>query len=200
MRKPFEPGSSGRKTLVAGVLTKEDYRKVYALMDVAPYQSDCGDLCGKKCCQEYQPGVGMYLLPGEESMFTGKEPWLSWTYVKASRHDFPTSWKGFVPFIKCNGTCPRESRPIQCRTFPLMPYIDLDGNLSVRLDELSGSLLCPLIRYKDKYPLREEVRQKILEGWKTLIKDPLIRDDVILQSRRLDDDLSSPWRKLLLQE
>lgn len=182
---------------VPGILTKEDFERVYNLMDIGPCEFDCGILCGKKCCQEYQPGVGMYLLPGEECMFTGKEPWLTWAYVKASRYDFPQTWKGYVPLIKCDGTCPRENRPIQCRSFPLMPYLDSKGVLSVRLDELTGIFLCPLIRDKGKYVLRAEFCQRVLEGWSILIKDPLIRDDVYMHSRRLDEDLTSPWRRLL---
>ena len=38
-------------------------------------------------------------------------------------------WQGRVYFIQCKTApyCPRKSRPIQCRTFPLAPHIDENG-------------------------------------------------------------------------
>lgn len=185
-----------RKRLVRSVLSKEDFEEVYRLLDVPPLESDCGELCGRKCCQEYEPGVGMYLLPGEESMFTGREPWLRWSYKLARHHDFPGSWKGLVAFVMCRGTCPREKRPIQCRTFPLMPYLSPEGELAVRLDTLAGSLICPLVTGPDRHPLRSEFVENVLKAWRILTRDPLIRDDVFQQSRKLDEDENSPWRGL----
>ncbi|HHY34823.1 MAG TPA: hypothetical protein GX510_04200 [Firmicutes bacterium] len=182
--------------MIKSIFSDDDYRYVYSLLDTSPLEFDCGDLCGKRCCQEYQPGVGMYLLPGEEKLFTGQEPWLKWSLKRAEDQDFPPDWKGYVAFVECNSNCPREKRPVQCRTFPLMPYIDLRGNLTVRLDVLNGPFLCPLVRYPRKYPLRDEFRQRVLEAWRILVTDPLIRSDVLWQSRNLDRDIRSPWRKL----
>ena len=183
--------------MVKSVLTAEDFRRVYEILDTPPLDFDCGTICGKLCCQEYQPGVGMYLLPGEERLFTGREAWLKWSFKRAEEQDFPPDWKGYVAFVECNSICDRGRRPVQCRTFPLMPYLDKDGKLSVRLDVLNGPLLCPLVRYPRKYRLRAEFRRRTLEAWKLLITDPLIRSDVEWQSRILDEDLRSPWRKLL---
>ena len=166
--------------MVRSTLTPEDFAKVYKLLDLPALDCDCGSLCERICCQEYEPGVGMYLLPGEDCMFDGNEP-----------------WDGMVHFVMCRGTCPRERRPLQCRTFPLMPYIDEDGNLDVRLDTLTGSLLCPLVRYPESHPLRPEFVDAVLSAWRILTKDPLIRADVLWQSRKLDQDSLSPWRKLL---
>jgi len=78
-----------------------------------------------------------------------------------------------------------------------MPYLDPEGNLEVRLDTLTGSLLCPMVRYPESYPLRKEFMDAVLSAWRILIKDPLIRADVLWQSRKLDQDNLSPWRKLL---
>ncbi len=186
-----------RRQLVKSTLRKEDFERVYWLLDVPATDSDCGDLCGRRCCQEYEPGVGMYLLPGEEVMFSGREPWLKWSYKSAKHHDFPKSWKGIVPFAMCNGTCPRERRPIQCRTFPLMPYLSPSGEFSVKLDRLTGSLVCPLVRNPAKHPLSIQFVERALEAWSILIRDPLVRDDVEQQSRKLDIDESAPWRGLL---
>ncbi len=186
-----------RRRLVKSTLKKEDFERVYRLLDIPAIDSDCGDLCGQRCCQEYEPGVGMYLLPGEEVMFSGREPWLKWSYKSARHHDVPESWRGLVAFVVCNGTCPREKRPVQCRTFPLMPYLSREGELSVRLDRLTGSLICPLVRNPEQHPLSSQFVERVLDAWSILIRDPLVRDDVVLQSRRLDEDENSPWRGLL---
>jgi hypothetical protein len=187
-----------RKHLVKGILQKEDFEQVYRLLDTPAIEGNCGELCGSLCCQEYEPGVGMYLLPGEECMFTGREQWLTWKYQLAKKHDFPPEWKGMVQFVMCQGTCPRDRRPIQCRTFPLMPYLDESGeNLSMRLDALTGSLICPLVREPGAHAIRPEFQERALEAWRILLKDPLIRLDVAAQSRRLDEDRRSAWRDLL---
>ncbi len=186
-----------RNLLVKSLLTKQDFERVYALLEGPALEGDCGDLCNRKCCQEYEPGVGMYLIPGEECMFSGNEPWLTWRYQWAKHHDFPPEWKGLVQFVMCRGTCPRDKRPIQCRSFPLMPYLDESGKLDVRLDRLSGSLICPIVRYPEKHRLRPEFVENALEAWKILVKDPLVRADVAHQSRQLDQDKDAAWRRLL---
>jgi hypothetical protein len=185
-----------KKDLIKSTLTDEDFAKAYELLDIPVLQYDCGRLCGNLCCQEYQPGVGMYLLPGEECMFTGKEPWLQWSFHNARDHDFPPEYQGVVAFVKCNGVCPREKRPIQCRTFPLMPYLDSHGNLSVVHDGLNGILICPLIRNPDKYPLNPDFVNNALKAWQILSRDPFIKKDIEWQSRHLEKDSYSPWKKL----
>ncbi|HHT84750.1 MAG: hypothetical protein ACOX34_00700 [Bacillota bacterium] len=183
--------------LVPSTLSKQEFEKVYSLLDVSPLEFDCGMLCASLCCCEYEPGVGMYLLPGEEQMFTMEEPWLTWAFVKASEHSFPPDWKGDVAFVKCNATCPRDKRPVQCRAFPLMPYLTHEGELQVKLDTLSGILICPMIKQADTYPVRPEFYTAVRSAWNILIKDPLIRSDVWHQSRQLDEEESSVWRGLL---
>jgi len=190
-------GPDRKRHLVRGILQRKDFEKVYSLLDTRATEDDCGKLCGSRCCQEYEPGVGMYLIPGEDCMFTGDEPWLTWRYQLARNHDFPPEWKGLVQFVMCRGTCPRDRRPIQCRTFPLAPYLDEEGSLDVRLDTLSGSLLCPLVRFPEEHELRPEFVRNVKEAWRILIRDPLVYSDVAMQSRRLDEDRNAPWRKLL---
>lgn len=185
--------------LVRSSLSLDDYRRAYELMDTPPLDYDCGRLCERLCCQEYEPGVGMYLLPGEECMFTGSEPWLRWYYHSAKHHDFPPEWDGLVAFVMCRSTCPRERRPIQCRTFPLMPYLDRAGDLQVCLDDLSGYFLCPLVRSPRKFPLRPQFHDRVLQAWRILVKDPLVRADVAMQSRKLDQDRQAPWRRLQMR-
>ena len=88
--------------------------------------------------------MGIYLLPGEEAVFEDGRDWLEWSTQNAEECGFPESWEGPVFFIKCKTPpyCVRDKRPIQCRTFPLMPYLTEDGELQMLYNdnELQGAL------------------------------------------------------------
>lgn len=73
MRKNPEQSGDNMK----GKLDKRAYTKIYQLLDRAtPLKEDCGKLCQKACCHQENQELGMYLLPGEEALFTRKEDWL----------------------------------------------------------------------------------------------------------------------------
>lgn len=185
-------------------LTKEEYEAIYHLWDeVSPITGDCGLLCGAACCTgggedgasdgkcENEAAVaaddgeelGIYLLPGEEQLFTKKEKWLAWHKDRAGDYDFPESWRGSVWFVRCVDPprCPRELRPIQCRTFPLLPHLDPSDELSLVYNDVDLPYTCPLIR--DRTPLNGDFYEATLEAWRRLIKDPLIYDLVKMDSR-----------------
>ncbi|HOV80331.1 MAG TPA: hypothetical protein PK728_09540 [Bacillota bacterium] len=163
-----------------------DWARVYGLLnDVTPLPADCGLLCGSVCCTEWEKGAGMYLLPGEETMFTGSENWLSWEEHSADEYEFCPSWQGKFFFVQCKGACPREKRPFACRTFPVAPYLTLDGNLTLRLEE-AAAVICPLVRTGDINLLDRRFLARARLAWDELIRDPLIRDDVEWGSRRFD--------------
>lgn len=163
-------------------LDKRTYEKIYVLLDKAtPLKEDCGRLCQKVCCRQDNQNLGMYLLPGEEALFTKKEPWLRWEEQEAEAYDFPTSWKGKVYFIRCLKDCPREKRPIQCRTFPLAPHLE-EGKLMLILENIPLPYRCPLI--EEKIPLEPAFIQAVYEAWSLLIENPLIYDLVAYDSRQ----------------
>ncbi len=174
-----------------------DWHRVYRLLDdVTPLSADCGGLCGKACCSEWEKGVGMYLLPGEEAMFTRAEEWLIWEEHSTKDYEFCPSWSGAICFIRCNGTCPREKRPFACRIFPLAPYLSDTGNFRLVLEE-GATLLCPLVRAGDMELLDRRFLVRARLAWEELLKDSRIRDDVLWESRRLDRQGGEPWKKLL---
>lgn len=100
-------------------IKKTTFQAIYRLLDkVSPINDDCGLLCGAACCTcESERGVtdkagandcnadfsmGLYLLPGEEKLFSGDEDWLSWGWIMAEEYEFPESWHGKVYFLQCN--------------------------------------------------------------------------------------------------
>ena len=172
-------------------IRKATYLAIYRLLDrVSPIQGDCGVLCGRACCdcgdllsdQAKDFRLGMYLLPGEEKLFTKKEDWLTWNADSVEDYDFPASWSGKVYFVQCHNApqCVRKLRPIQCRTFPLAPHITEDGvfHLIWNTDDLPYA--CPLV--KEKTPLNGGFIRATYTVWKRLMQDPLIFDLVKLDS------------------
>ncbi|MGB9885667.1 MAG: hypothetical protein ACPLPT_03540 [Moorellales bacterium] len=162
---------------------RETYEQIYRLLDeVTPLAEDCGKLCGKLCCQPDRPDTGIYLFPGEEAMFRKDETWLTWTSQQAEEYDFPPSWRGTVYFVRCRGICPRHSRPLQCRFFPLTAHYLPDGHLAIIWETLSLPYCCPLLT--GAYPLRQDFVLAVAEAWRRLVGFSLVRDLVRWDSRQ----------------
>lgn len=170
-------------------IKKDTFKSIYSMLDkVSPVDYDCGKLCGASCCTCQDPDMGIYLLPGEEKLFTRDEDWLSWGWCMAEDYEFPESWHGKVYFLQCTKApfCDRKNRPLQCRTFPLAPHMDEDGNLYMIYHSGELPYPCPLLN--GKIPLNEDFIKATYEAWATLIQDPLIYDLVELDSEyRIED-------------
>lgn len=187
-------------------ISKRTYRAIYRLLDrVSPIDGDCGELCGAACCTcTYEPEdfeytaesdenadnyMGIYLLPGEEKVHEQKDSdWIDWGFIKAEDYEFPDSWHGKVGFIQCKTApaCPRKSRPIQCRTFPLSPYFDEDRVFHVIINADDLPYVCPLI--EGHVELNERFVQATYTAWKHLVRDPHIADLVEMDSELLNED------------
>lgn len=158
-------------------IRKHTYKAIYRLLNyVTPLKTDCGLLCGAACCLSAEADMGIYLLPGEEKLFTRSESWLSWEIENAQNFDFPESWRGKIYFIRCNNApgCPRDQRPLQCRFFPLAPHFDLNGKLVLIYYSADLPYICPLIT--NKTSLEPSFIKAVHTVWRRLIKDPLIYD------------------------
>lgn len=174
-----------------------DWERVYNLLnEVTPLPVDCGLLCGSICCLEWEKGVGMYLLPGEEVMFDRAEEWLAWQEHASEEYEFCSGWRGSLYFVICRGVCPRDMRPFACRTFPVSPYLSPGGTLELRL-EGAAIPVCPLVRAGDINVLDRRFLARARLAWEELLEDPLIREHVEWESRSLDRLADEPWRKLL---
>lgn len=181
--------------VMKSTIKKRTFKAIYRLLNkVSPLPSDCGQLCAAACCNCGGDGdgsdstdfdMGIYLLPGEEKLFTRKEQWLKWNVENAEEYEFPDSWRGKVYFVRCKTPpiCPREMRPLQCRFYPLAPYLDEKGAFRLILSPAQLPYQCPLIR--DKILLQAKFVRATRTVWRRLIKDPLIRDLVAMDSKEL---------------
>ena len=184
--------------MIKSTIRKRTYQAIYRLLDrVSPLDGDCGELCGAACCtvdrdrpldgEAADFDMGIYLLPGEDKVHDKRDPWLTWCEESAEDYDFPESWKGKVYFVKCGGpgVCKRGLRPMQCRTFPLAPHIDEEGELSLVYNDMNLPYRCPLI--DEEMPLTEGFVQATFTVWRRLIEDPLIYDLVAADSRAREE-------------
>ncbi|MGF6375582.1 hypothetical protein M2140_000631 [Clostridiales Family XIII bacterium PM5-7] len=165
--------------MMKSIIKKRTYLAIYRLLDhVSPLPIDCGQLCDSACCNcgKDDEDLGIYLLPGEDKVHDRTSDWLSWSHESAQDYDFPESWTGKVYFVRCKTPpiCPREKRPMQCRTFPLTPHIDRNGELTVILNESEYPYVCPLV--DEQFPLSSDFVKATYTCWKHLIRDPLIYD------------------------
>ena len=95
-------------------LSERSFQAIYRFLDnFSPIDRDCGALCGAACClcstdptdttphaesdENADYSMGLYLMPGEEQMYTFDEDWISWGWLQAEDYDFPDSWHGRVP-------------------------------------------------------------------------------------------------------
>ena len=180
-------------------ITKNTFKAIYRLLDrVSPLDQDCGQLCGAACCTcgsktdpadfNAENDFGIYLLPGDEKMFSRKEDWLDWEKNHAEDYEFPDSWHGTVYFLHCKTApcCPRENRPLQCRFFPLAPHLDENDVLHMVYQGGDLPYKCPLV--SRKISLNEDFIRATFTVWKHLIHDPLLYDLVVMDSDlRIED-------------
>lgn len=172
-------------------ITKETYLKIYQLLDtVSPVDYDCGELCESICCtcndeNTKNKDMVIYLLPGEEKLFFGKEDWFNISKENTKYYEYPKSWQGDVFFIRCKTppTCNRKLRPIQCRTFPLTPFINEYNKLQMIYEIDNSTYICPLI--KENIKLNEDFIEKTYKAWSLLIQDKLIYDLIKMDSKLL---------------
>ncbi len=149
------------------------------LAKVTPLAFDCGTLCGHKCCTDFEPGVGVYLIPGELPLFDGTEDWINWQFHRTDEYDFAPSWGKHrqIPFMQCTKLCQREKRPFECRTYPLVPFLQEDGDLVMRYSPWAMGV-CPLTERYQLTELLPEFVTAAREAWLILMEDPEMLDHV----------------------
>ncbi len=166
----------------------DDIRKweaIYRLLNhVETEVFDCGTLCGSACCvcKDATNDVGIYLFPGEHLLLRESEKeqdWLTWEEQDQKDIGFPESWTAPVYFVNCKTppVCPRNWRPLQCRTFPLKPVIDENGVLELIWEDEKLPYICPII--EQNMPIHDDFYKATYTVWMHLLRDPRIMDLVL---------------------
>ena len=174
------------------MIDPEVYREIYAILDSAgPVPYDCGTLCNGICCsdQSFDDGDSyIYLFPGEKEYLELAGSRIRIERQRRDEHDLPKSWGEYVYIARCPGkeTCDRATRPIQCRTFPLQPYITERGELEMRLCYIDIPYSCPFV--EGKADVSDDFRWAAYKAWSILVKDRAIRELVKSDSKEKRDN------------
>ena len=160
------------------------YLQIYRLFDSAtPLKFDCGKLCGSACCEG--DDSGMYLFPGEESVYNLLHP----DWAKVEKSDFTYEFQGKtknVSLLVCGGECDRYVRPLACRIFPLTPYLEKDGKLTVIMDPRAKSI-CPISRELEEDELDAKFVRQVKKAFLPLMKNEEFRAFMKAYSEYLDE-------------
>ncbi|MGB3368470.1 MAG: hypothetical protein WBA54_13325 [Acidaminobacteraceae bacterium] len=171
---------------------KEIFEKAYELMNVNLIDGNCGELCNYHCCRskhESGENLGIYLLPYEyEEMQKGKglidEATLKVHTNKS--YDLPYGIKKlFYGYCQDSNSCLRDTRPIQCRTFPFIAHID-KGEIMLVIEK-DQEHNCPLIKSRENW--NPDFEARILLAWEMLIQIEKIKILVEFDSKvRIESD------------
>lgn len=148
----------------AKISPKEFYDNIYKMLDnITPLSVDCGKLCKNACCAVSEEITGMYLFPFEEKMYSPMPDW-----GKIYDTDFVTKNGKEINLFTCDGHCEREKRPLSCRIFPLVPYIE-KGKVKLVMDP-RGKGMCPLAQTMRVDELNPEFVKAVEKAMKKCMK------------------------------
>ena len=150
------------------------------LADVTPLKTDCGKVCGARCCRPLETEeTGMLLFPGEEELYREKAGW--------TLRETPA---GTIAI--CSGSCERNDRPLACRIFPLLPVIRNEG-IKVAADQRARAV-CPLLRQGIR-GMDPAFTDAVREAGRLLAGDPVQRKFMEMLTEE-QDELKSLREKL----
>lgn len=155
-------------------IIKKSYK---ILKNLTPVSSDCGLLCNGECCKGDNT-TGMLLFPGEESLFINDN-----NYTVIMTEDDKQ-------IVVCHGKCDRQTRPLSCRIFPLIPLL-IDNNIYV-VDDPRAKGICPLIYNEVKLDKRFE--KAVYKIGKLLLKNDETRAFLLSLTEEITEILTLQQR------
>lgn len=136
------------------------YNKVYAILGpLTPIPTDCGKLCGARCC-EGDNDEGMILFPHEEELLKNK----AFRIERREMRGYPIS------FAICEGPCQRIYRPLSCRIFPLAPM--LHGDMLSIIPDPRAKTMCPLLLAD---VITDKFRATVFDAFTQLMQDKEVK-------------------------
>lgn len=159
------------------------------LLDLTPLKINCGRLCGGACCQpDEEEGCenGMLLFPYEERFYQKPVPGFDFHLVPDD-----TLYKGGKRLV-CEGTCPREHRPLACRLFPLRLRVVTDdpagehAHAVAEWDPRAGHV-CPLADEGGLQAMNPAFIRAAEEAGDLLIADTCMLEALYAEQRLIDE-------------
>ncbi|GBE40509.1 hypothetical protein BMS3Bbin09_00391 [bacterium BMS3Bbin09] len=133
-------------------ISEKKLKSLYQLLSDPMIDFDCGELCAPGnggipvCCanEDVVP-----VLFNEEYKYHWKNGrfWKRMPPINKEIKKFIEEAEDYYVFAKCPGPagCERSKRALNCRTFPLEPYLDKDGGIMGLAYSDTNGIDCPLI-------------------------------------------------------
>ena len=174
-------------------LTEKKLKSLYRLLSAPMIDFDCGELCapgngGIPVCCENEDVVPV--LFNEEYKYHWKNGrfWKRMPPISKEIKKFIEEAEDYYIFGKCPGPagCERSKRSFNCRTFPLEPYLDKDGEIVGLAYADARQIDCPLIGKPMKIFNPDYVRN-VIKFWEEMFKYyPEEKETYIDESRKRD--------------
>lgn len=162
--------------------THNSYEWAYQKLNrLTPLPLDCGSLCNQACCQGTEEN-GMWLFPGEDELFFDEPSFL----IQPTGRFFSSGRS--LNLLVCSGNCCRELRPLSCRIFPLVPYINSKELVMVDIDPRAKPI-CPIT--KEKGQLQPDFVRTVTKVCRELSKEPEVWEFLKMVTEEIEE-----YRKL----
>lgn len=162
-------------------------KTVWEMLDQpTPLKADCGRLCGGACCKPDETEEnGMLLMPFEERLYRNAPANFTFRLEPDDR-----LYRGGQRLV-CEGTCPREYRPLACRIFPLrMKLITDEGVQTTRVEaeiDPRAWAVCPLPEAGGQRGMRQEFIHTVEQAGNLLIGNVYMLEALLNEQRMIDD-------------
>jgi len=162
-------------------------KKARAILEnVTPLRTDCGRQCGGACCQPDDTGDnGMLLFPFEDRLYRNAPENFAFRLERDDRL-FQGGWR-----LVCEGSCPREHRPLACRIFPLrMKVITDDEGQNTRVEaeiDPRAWAVCPLPEAGGLRAMSGDFARAVEQAGNLLIGNVYMLEALLNEQRMLDD-------------
>lgn len=154
------------------------YTKAYEQLNrITPLRFDCGQLCNQVCCRGTD-NAGMWLFPGEEEILAKETSFEIRPMERQLLNGKLLLW------IVCRGKCNRESRPLSCRIFPLLPRLTEKDIIAIDIDPRAKGI-CPLARGRDQ--LQMEFVRKVGQVCRELAREPEIKEFIGILTKEVEE-------------
>ena len=157
-----------------------------ALGERTPLKRDCGRLCGAACCQPDETGLnGMLLFPYEEAYYRRPIEGFAFRLL-----DDDTLFRGGKRLV-CEGSCPREHRPLACRIFPLRIRVEADAlgehAHAVAEPDPRAWCVCPLLEEGGLRAMDQAFVSAVAQAGDVLIRNVHMLEALYNEQRLLDE-------------
>jgi len=184
-------------------ITEEKLKRFYRLLSIPMIDFNCGDLCAPGnngipvCCEN--EGV-VPILFHEEYKWHWKNGrfWQRMPPVTKEIKKFIEESEDYYVFAKCPGPagCKRSKRSLNCRTFPLEPYVGKDGEVAGLAYADAREINCPLIG-KPKKLFNPVFIRNAIKFWEEMFECyPEEKEMYIDESRKRDRRLKRKGKRL----